>query len=101
MDFNRNHYFMIGLVVLFLGIQVKCVDAYVLTDEAAQFISKNIRRQQSTPAEMMSRPFAAAASFTGAPPSSRSINPPQWLGWALMSVGAVLVLHSLAMTKPG
>ena len=29
------------------------------------------------------------------------VQPPQWLGYALLSVGSVLVLHSLAMPKPG
>jgi hypothetical protein len=35
------------------------------------------------------------------PTPLREFKPPQWLGWALMSVGSVLVLHSLAMPKPG
>ena len=25
---------------------------------------------------------------------------PEWLGWCLMSIGAVLVLHSLALPRP-
>jgi hypothetical protein len=29
------------------------------------------------------------------------LQPPEWLGWCLISVGAVLVLHSLAMNRPG
>ena len=29
------------------------------------------------------------------------LQPPEWLGWCLMSVGAVLILHSLAMKGPG
>jgi hypothetical protein len=29
------------------------------------------------------------------------VEPPQWLGYALLSIGSVLVLHSLAMPKPG
>jgi hypothetical protein len=29
------------------------------------------------------------------------IEPPSWLGWAVLSVGAVVTLHSLAMKKPG
>ena len=27
--------------------------------------------------------------------------PPEWLGWATVSVGSVLILHSLAMPRPG
>ena len=29
------------------------------------------------------------------------VEPPSWLGWALVSVGSVLILHSLALKKPG
>lgn len=32
---------------------------------------------------------------------AKTFQPPEWIGWALLSIGAVLVLHSLAMPKPG
>jgi hypothetical protein len=35
------------------------------------------------------------------PTPRRTLRPPTWLGFALISIGAVLVLHSLAMKKPG
>jgi hypothetical protein len=35
------------------------------------------------------------------PTPRRTIRPPEWLGFALMSIGGVLMLHSLAMKKPG
>jgi hypothetical protein len=38
-------------------------------------------------------------SATGAAPQ-KVIQPPDWLSWCLISVGAVLALHSLAMPKP-
>jgi hypothetical protein len=31
----------------------------------------------------------------------KKVRPPGWLAWALISVGGVFVLHSLAMKKPG
>lgn len=31
----------------------------------------------------------------------RIYHPPEWLGWMLLSLGGVLVLHSLAMPKGG
>jgi hypothetical protein len=38
-----------------------------------------------------------------APPTvpPKTIVPPDWLGWALASVGSVLILNSLLMKKPG
>jgi hypothetical protein len=35
------------------------------------------------------------------PVAKKRFDPPKWIGWAFVSVGTVLVLHSLAMKKPG
>mgnify|MGYP006908271225 FL=1 len=101
MELNRNQYFMIGLVLLFLGLQVKFVDSYVLTDDAAQFVAKRLGKDKpAAGSNMLTQPFTSAGSAAAAP-QYRTVQPPAWLGWALMSVGAVLILHSLAMTRPG
>ena len=94
MELNRNQYFFIGLVILLLGVQLRMVSSYTLTHEATKFLAQ--RTQNST---------ADAAAFNlatdmGSLPK-KVINPPEWLGWCLMSVGSVLILHSLAMKKPG
>ena len=100
MELNRNQYFMVGLVLLFLGLQIKFVDSYVLTEDAAQFVAKRLGKDQpSAGSSVLTQPFTSAAA--GSPAlQHRTVQPPTWLGWALMSVGAVLILHSLAMTKP-
>jgi hypothetical protein len=101
MELNRNQYFMIGLVILFLGIQVKCVDSYVLTERAASFMAKRLGKEQSAASSGPLMQSFTAASLSSPPAAYRSVEPPAWLGWALMSIGAVLILHSLAMGKPG
>ncbi len=101
MEFNRNQYFMIGLVLLFLGIQFKMVESYVLTEDAAKFVAKRLGKDKPDPnAGVVQQSFASAAMASPAP-QYRTFQPPTWLGWALISVGAVLILHSLAMGKPG
>lgn len=100
MEFNRNHYFLMGLIVLFLGLQVKCVSAYVLTEKAAKVVAKGLGKDQ-TPADAGTRLQAFASAATTPAAARRTIQPPAWLGWALISIGGVLVLHSLAMNKPG
>ena len=94
MEFNRNQYFFLGVLILLLGVQVRNVSAYVLTPEATRFLAESTGTS-STDATLMS-----ISSDLGSEPR-KVLNPPEWLGWCLMSVGAVLVLHSLAMTKPG
>jgi hypothetical protein len=92
MDLNRNQFFFIGLVVLMLGLQVRYVAAYVLNPDATQFLAE--RTGQSSTSGI----FAAVAGASGA---RKVVQPPEWLSWCLISVGAVLCLHSLAMPKPG
>ena len=100
MELNRNQYFMVGLVLLFLGLQIKFVDSYVLTENAASFVAKRMGKDQPADSGVIANSFASAGSASPAP-QHRTFQPPTWLGWALMSVGAVLILHSLAMGKPG
>lgn len=94
MEFNRNQYFFTGLVLLLLGIQFRMVESYALTPEAAKIVQKV---GQSPDVASAANPFGQAAAAIG----TRSVSPPDWLGWCLMSIGSVLILHSLAMKKPG
>jgi hypothetical protein len=94
MELNRNQYFFMGMVVLLLGIQVRNVASYTLTAQATKFLAD--RTQTST----ASTTLFAISNDMGAGPQ-KVIQPPEWLGWCLMSVGSVLILHSLAMKKPG
>lgn len=94
MDINRNQWFMAGLLLLFLGLQFHAIDSLVLTPELTKFL-----------ADRTGHPIAAADNAMGAvvnadvvPP--KTVKPPEWLSWALVSLGAVLVLQSLSMKKP-
>jgi len=95
MDLNRNQFFFLGLVVLLVGLQVRFVSTYVLNPKATKFLAERTGQSQST----ASSSFFAMSGGTSAAPR-KVLQPPDWLGWCLMSVGAVLVLHSLAMAKP-
>ena len=94
MELNRNQYFFLGLVVLLMGIQLRMVSSYTLTHEATKFLAS---RAQTSAADST---LLTLSSDIGAGPQ-KVIHPPEWLGWCLLSVGAVLILHSLAMKRPG
>ena len=96
MEFNRNQFFMLGLVLLFLGIQFRAVETFVLNEKASRFL---VERFKPTVADASGavQPFLAAVG----PTPRRTVRPPDWLGWSLLSVGSVLILHSLAMKRPG
>ena len=96
MDVTRNQYFFAGLACLLLGVQFHMVESVELTANFTQFL-----------AERTAHPLASVNSATQSltqsdqPVAKKTIHPPDWLGWALISLGAVLVLHSWAMKKPG
>jgi hypothetical protein len=99
MDFNRNQFFFMGILILLVGLQVRAVRTYVLTPETTRILAEWSDADTVSVAQAGEfSPQAAVATVTGA---QKTIEPPEWLGWCLMSIGAVLVLHSLAMPKPG
>lgn len=95
MDITRNQYFFAGLLCLLLGGQFRMVDSFELTPDFTQFL-----------AERTGHPLASVSAATQTlthaeePPTIKIIHPPDWLGWSLISLGSVLVLHSWGMKKP-
>ena len=96
MDITRNQFLFAGLLCLFLGAEFRAVDTFELTPKFTQFL-----------AERTGHPLAGVSATTQTesqsddPPIKKIVQPPDWIGWALISVGAVLVLHSFGMKKPG
>jgi hypothetical protein len=97
MELNRNQVFMTGLLMVFLGIQFRWVESFVLNEKTTQFVAEQMHQAEkgSSPGPLRS------ALISAAPPSRRTITPPRWLGLSFISIGGVLVLHSLAMRRPG
>ena len=95
MEFNRNQFMILGVVLLFLGLEFKKVESFTLNERASRLINERLAASSEGDGSM--RPFMASIG----PTPRRTVHPPDWLGYALLSVGAVLVLHSLAMKKPG
>lgn len=96
MELNRHHYFFIGLVLLMLGIQFRTVESYVLNEKSTNWIADKLGKSPVQEESFM-RQFMPAAG----PLPRKTVRPPEWMGWCLMSIGGVLILHSLAMPKPG
>ncbi len=94
MEMNRNQYFFLGIFLLLLGLQFRIVSSYILTDEATRFLAERTGSSETQNAMLN---FASNLGET----SHKVIYPPEWLGWCLISVGSVLILHSFAMRGPG
>jgi hypothetical protein len=92
MDFNRNQFMMFGVIVLLLGFQFRTFESFTLSEKATHFIAARMQDAGAAP--------ATPVLGTGAVPR-KVLRPPPWLGWSLISVGSVLILHSFGMKKPG
>ena len=68
MEFNRNHYFMAGLVVLALGLQFRYVDSYVLNERATKILNK-----EPAQTDVVSSMFYAASSAARIQASPRGV----------------------------
>ena len=101
MDMNRNQYFLAGLIILALGLQFRMVESVTLNQECSEFLHKKLTKKSES-ANPVGQSMAIWGGSQAAEkiPELRTVRPPTWLGFALLSVGAVLVLHSLAMPKP-
>jgi hypothetical protein len=100
MEINRNQWFLVGVVLLLLGIQFRFVDSFVLVPEFARFLadgSGNRAAAADTTSGGATSPLLKP--FQNAP-AKKTLTPPEWLGWAMLSVGLVLTLQSLAMKRP-
>ena len=95
MEINRNQWFLAGMLLLLLGLQFRLLDSLVLTPQCTKLF-----------AECTGHPITAVSDATqtlvGAETSipPKNVEMPEWLGWALLSLGSVLVLHSLSMKRP-
>ena len=95
MDINRNQYFLAGLVLLLLGLQFRLVESVELTPRCVDFLGQHTNQL----AILVNSTTETSAGLETKKPE-KTLHPPQWLGWALMSFGAVLILHSFAMKRP-
>lgn len=94
MDINRNQWLVVGILIFLIGLQLRAVSEFWLNEETTRILAK--RNAQSAPAEV---PLLALTAV--APRSSKKvIQPPEWSGWCLISIGSVVILQSLAMRKP-
>lgn len=82
MGVNRHSLLLAGLLLFFLGVQFRVVDSFTLSERSSNFVAARLG--------------GPAASWQ-APPLRKVVEPPRWLGLAMMSVGAVLTVKSLSM----
>lgn len=81
---KRHHLLLAGLLLFMAGVQFRVVESFTLNERSTRFVATEIG---GAPSQVMWQ--------NG--PARKVVEPPRWLGLALMSVGAVLTVKSLAM----
>jgi hypothetical protein len=92
MDFDRNRYFTIGILLVLLGIQFRMVHSVVLNEAGTRALAKIAKDTQ-----VASQDLGTSLYMTYAPKPRKTIQPPRWLGLLLLTAGGVICLHALSL----
>ncbi len=94
MSMYRNRYFLAGVLLVLLGIQFRMVDSFVLNEPTTRALA---RVTKSTPVADNSN--MTSFLMTVHPKPMKRVTPPRWLGLAMITVGAVVSCHALAIPR--
>ncbi|MCA9132457.1 MAG: hypothetical protein KDA45_04860 [Planctomycetales bacterium] len=94
MEFDRNRYFMIGILLFLLGIQFRMVESFVLNETSTRALAKMVKDSP-----LASQDFGTQLYLEVHPSPKKKVQPPHWLGWALLSSGGVICLHAMVLPK--
>jgi hypothetical protein len=84
-----------------LGAQLRLVDSYVLNEKASRFVEEKFGSKRESAGSLY--PSLAASGYdpyllaslpgmAAIQAPRKTVTPPRWLAWSLMSAGAVMVL---------
>ena len=94
MEFDRNRYFMIGVLLCLLGIQFRMVESFILNESSTRALARIAKNSQ-----IASQDFGTSLYMNVYPSPRKNVKPPSWLGWVLLSTGGVICLHAMVLPK--
>ena len=90
----RAFFLGIGIYLCILGAECLVVDKFVMAGEAPPL------EVEQQPAPQTPATLFGPTAPTG-PIAQREIEPAEWAPWSLLSAGAVVILYSLTLNRPG
>ncbi len=94
MSMYRNRYFLLGTLLILLGVQFRMIDSFVLNESTTRVLAK-ISKQTSIADNSAMSNFMMQLN----PKPMKRVEPPRWLGLALLAVGAVISCHAIAIPR--
>ena len=96
MKLKRNHYFVLGVLCLLVGLQFRVLERVVLNPQSTLFLAQRFgSKTDATTAQVLH-----TTGFDAALPR-KEFESPRWCGWAFFALGGFLLLHSVLLPKPG
>jgi hypothetical protein len=86
---KRQHLLFVGLLLFFVGLQFRLVESFTLNEKSSRFIAAQVSR--GAPIQQQSMWEVGSGR--------KVVQPPRWLGLALMSVGSVMALKGISLRK--
>ena len=87
---KRSHLLLAGLLLFLAGVQFRMVESFTLSERSTRVLAAQLGGGSAAAQ-------APQALFGSTPAPTRTIQPPAWIGLALMSAGSVMTLKSLSM----
>ena len=91
---DRNRYFLIGMLLILIGIQFRMVESVVLNEQTTRALARVTNTKAVASSDMMSSLLMQVY-----PSPKKRIAPPRWIGLAMIAVGAVVSLHAIAIPR--
>ena len=85
---------MVGVLLFLIGIQFRMIDSFVLNESSTRALHRIAKNSQ-----IASNNVATNMYMQVAPSPKKTVKPPNWLGWALLTVGGVISLHAMVLPK--
>jgi hypothetical protein len=93
MDIDRNRYFMFGVILFLLGLQFRLVDSFVLNESSTRALHKFAQSSKIADSNVATDIFMDVGS------PRKSVKPPNWVGFVLLTVGGVMSLHAMVLPR--
>lgn len=89
----RHRYFLLGILLVLLGVQFRMIDSFVLNEKATRVLAKVTQTKVASEST-----FGSWMSVVSGPPMKR-VTPPRWIGLVMIAAGAVICFHAFSIPK--